>query len=410
MNRIQSVVLLLAVLAGMALSSCQKEVSFENGNGGPLGPAAWEFKEGASSFRGPVDTAYYSSTAGGTSLTLEGVSSDQQGDFYLEITGASIITGTYATPAVVFEYFSNGALLYSNDPQAAGKFTVTISKIDDKEVTGTFTGEVKDTAGNIKMITDGKFTAPLVPAPLASTCKLSNLASYELSNGDKIGAITSEFNAQNQVIKTQVIDSSSGGAVENEFNITYASSQINVGPNQYFKLDGGGRITEFHGRSDPSTDTSLEVVISYSYDANGYMSKASLALAAFPALAVVTYTYEWSGGNLAKVTIDYINNQKAVIVYEYDLTKEAKGFLAFHTNPEITLFQNVVNFGKNSANLPVKSTWTDYDMSNTVTGTYVAEFKNYVLDANSYVSSFDITGGQSVYGSDVKHVLAYKCF
>lgn len=505
MNRIQRIGLLLAVLAGMVLSSCKKEKSLENGNGGPLGPEAWEFKEGAS-FKGPIDTAYYSTLGGVTSLILEGVSTDLKDDFYLEILGGSITAGTYATPTVVFEYYSNGALLYHNDPAELNKFSVTITEIDGSGVSGTFSGEVKDSAGNVKNITDGKFTGkfitvpppppgtgqlmlwaqqgclgipmvvdingqkdtitafqPSAPscgttgtafftlpagdytwkavcagttdtvsgnvtvtagsctakeinmnaAPNPTTCKLSNLASYALGNGAKISAITSYFNAQNQVTKTQLLDSSSqtSGILEHEFNFTYAASRIDVDANQYFGLEPGGRINQFHGYADPTTDTSLEVIISYTYDAGGYLSGASLALTLAPSIPVFTYVYQWTGGNLTKVTINIISGEKSVIDYQYDPAKQAKGFLSFHTNPEILLFQNVINFGKNSANVPTKSTWTDYDAQGAVVGTpVVSNFTNYVYDTNSYIKSFDITGDGSVYGSEIRHVLSYKCF
>jgi hypothetical protein len=417
MNRMQRIGLLLAILAGMVLSSCKKEKSLENGNGSPLGPEAWEFKEGASSFKGPIDTAYYSTLGGVTALTLEGVSTDQKDDFYLQILGASITAGTYSTPTVVFEYYSNGTLLYQNDPAALNKFSVIITQIDSSGVSGTFSGEVKDTAGNVKNITDGKFTGKFntaPPPPNPTACKLSNLASYELGNGAKISAITSFFNAQNQVTKTQLLDSSSqtSGILEHEFNFTYAASRIDVDAKQYFTLEpGGGRINQFHGYADPTSDTSLEVIINYTYDAGGYLSGATLALPIAPSFPVFTYVYQWTGGNLTKVTINIVGGEKSVIDYEYDPAKQAKGFLSFHTNPEIILFQNVINFGKNSTNVPTKSTWTDYDDKDVVIGTpTVSNFTNYIYDANGYIKSFDITGAGSLYGSEIRHVLSYKCF
>lgn len=504
MKRIQNYVLLLAVMAGVIISSCQKEKSLETG-GVPLGAAAWEFKEGSAEFKGPMDTAYYSTIGGVSALVLEGISTNFQDDFYLEVYGATITTGTYATPAVYFEYISGGNAVYSNDPLAVNKFSVTISKIDSEGVTGTFSGEVVDATGNVKTIS-GKFTgkfattpppppgtgqlmlwakqgcgnnlltfvngqkdtitsfqaaAPscgtagtalftLAPGnytwkavcegatdtvsgsvtitdgsctarevvlngtPPPSTCILSNLASYDLG-GAKISAITSTFNAQNQVIKTQLIDSSSqtSGTIDNEFNINRVTSRVNVDANQYFVLDNNGRVREFHGYVDPSDNTSFEVIITYTYDQSGYMKEAFLGLAAAPAGTppALVYTYTWGGGNLTKVTMTYFSGEKSVIDYQYDATKSAKGFLSFHANTELTLFQNAVNFGLNSTNIPTKSTWQDFLANGNPDGTaYVSDFKNYVYDTNGYVKSFEITGDGSVYGADIKHVLSYKCF
>ena len=505
MKRIQNYVVLLAILAGV-LAACQKEVSFETGTGA-TGPAGWEFKEAGVQFKGPLDTAYYSSNGGITVLTLEGTSTDGKDAFYMEIFGTSITAGTYSTPVVFFEYSSNGTILYTNDPLAVNKFSVTITRIDDVSVTGTFTGEVKDSSGNIKTITDGKFTGKFIdvpppppgsgqvmfwakqgcsgtslvvdvngqldtittfqtstpscgtpgtafftlPAgtyswkaycagatdtvrstttvtagtcigeeviigtvPNPTTCKISNIASYDLATAQSLGAIASIFNAQNQVTKTQLTDSTSGtGVVESEFNLTYTASQINIDATQYFTLEpGGGRISQFHGYVNPADDSSGSVIISYTYDASGYMSKATIALKDFPTIPVFEYTYQWTGGNLAKIIMKLlVTGERSEIVYQYDLTKQAKGFLFFVPNSEIIFFQNALNYGKNSANVPTKSTWTDYKADGTVEGApYVSDFKNYVYDANNYVKSFEITGDGSVYGTDIKHVLSYKCF
>lgn len=505
MKRIQNYLLLLAVLAGVIIPSCQKEKSLEDGNGIPLGPAEWAFKEGDTEFKGPMDTAFFSTIGGVSALVLEGTSTNFQDDFYLEVYGTSITAGTYATPAVYFEYISGGTAVYSNDPIAVNKFSVTISKIDSAGVTGSFSGEVVDAAGNIKTISNGKFTGkfatqappppsgtgqlmlwaqqgcsnrllvnvngqqdtisvfhPSAPAcgadgtatyvlapgsytwkavcegatdtvsgsvtvtdgncttqevvlngnPTPNTCILSNLASYAL-NGAKLSAITSTFNAQNQVVKTQLIDSSSqtGGTVESEFTINHVTSRINVDVNQYFVLDANGRVREFHGYVDPSDNTSFEVVITYTYDPGGYMKEAFLALASDPGNPVLVYTYTWGGGNLTKVTMIFVTGEKTVIDYQYDATKPAKGFLAFHSNTELTIFQNVVNFGLNSAHVPIKSTWADFLANGNPDGTpYVSDFRNYVYDNNGYIKSFEITGDGSVYGADIKHVLSYRCF
>ncbi|MDF2187286.1 DUF4595 domain-containing protein [Paraflavitalea sp. CAU 1676] len=416
MKRIHCIGLLMALMVGIFMPACKKELSYEGGYVAPIGTEAWEFKQGSAAYLGPIDTAYYLNTGSVNSLVLEGTSTDKTGNFYLEIIGANIITGNYATPSVVFGYYNNGTLIYSNDPLAANKFSVTITSIDTAGVSGTFTGEVLDTTGAVVTVTDGKFAAKFTsttPGPVPTGCRISNVASYELTNGDKIGAITSYFNSQEQVIKTEVIDSTAqtSGTVTNTFNITYSPTQIKVDTDQYFTLDGSGRISSFHGYFDPSDNSSPALVIDYTYDANGYMVKAEAGLQAFPALKIAKSEYTWTNGNLTQVKItDNIVGNATTVTYEYDLTEEGNVFLAFHPNPEILMFQNAINYGKNSVNVPVKSTRTDTDSGGTPTGpSTTAEFINYEFDANHNVTSFEATGQESVYGVDVKHVLTYRC-
>ncbi len=417
MNRIYSIGLIVLVLAVIALPACKKEKSFESGEA-PTGDLAWEFKQDVHAFKGPLDTAFYQNNGSVNSLVMEGFSNDQTGSFHLEIIGANIIAGIYATPSVIFEYFSNGDLLYSNDPAAAGKFTVTITSIDSAHVLGIFSGEVIDSAGALVNIIDGKFSAAIratdvAPPTNPSACLISNLASYDLLNGDKIGTITTTFNDQNQVTKTEVIDSSSqtGGVITNTFNLVYSATQIKVDATQFFTLDANGRISSYTGYFNPLDAASPELVIKYTYDGNGYLSKAEAALKAIPFVTIAESSYTWTAGNLTQVEVTgALLPSGTRVTYEYDVSKTAKEFVAFHPNPEILLFQNAINYGKTNANIPVKSTRQDLDSGGNPTGTpAVAEFKNYVFDANGYITSFESSGGESAYGENVKNVLSYKC-
>ena len=139
--------------------SCQKEVSFEFGKGSS-GPAEWEFKEAGKLFKGTMDIA--SIVPGAVKkLQLTGISVD--GDtLTIEVLGSNIIKGVYKTPTVLFSYTKKGTgkRLYANDFAATDKFLLTITSIDtNAAVSGTFNGEVQDTANAIKIITAGKFTA-----------------------------------------------------------------------------------------------------------------------------------------------------------------------------------------------------------------------------------------------------------
>lgn len=159
MKLLQKLFVFLAVLA-VAATSCQKEVSDETGNGS-VGTGQWEFKEGTSGFKGPVDTAYITEQSGIKTLFVEGVSEDKKDEFFLQVFGTSLTTGNYTGAVVYFEYFAGSSKAYSSDPTTT-TFTVIITAIDSAAVTGTFSGEVKDATGAVKTIKEGKFTGKFI--------------------------------------------------------------------------------------------------------------------------------------------------------------------------------------------------------------------------------------------------------
>ncbi len=247
------------------------------------------------------------------------------------------------------------------------------------------------------------------PPPTGNQCRIRDIAYYDRVSGAAEGAITSFFSASNQVNRIQLYDSVSG-SVNNNFNITYPSGRVQVDANQYFTLDPSQRVKEWHGRIDPTDNASQSVVIIYQYDALGYLIKSSIALAAAPTVTLLEVTNTWTNGNLTKVVIaELATGQRTEIDYQYDLSKQPRNFLVFFPNAEIIFFQSAINYGKNSTNVPIKSTIKDYDASNNVLNTDISNFVNYVIDSNGYIRSFEITGDGSVYDTDVKYVISYKC-
>jgi len=245
--------------------------------------------------------------------------------------------------------------------------------------------------------------------PTGNQCRIRDIAYYDRVTGTAEGAITSFFNTSNQVNRVQLYDSVAG-TVDNNFNISYPPARVQVDPNQYFTLDPSQRVKEWHGKIDPTDNASQSVVVTYQYDALGYMTKALIALAAAPSVTVLDVTYQWTSGNLTKVVIsEMATGARTEIEYQYDLSKQARNFLAFLPNSEIIIFQSAINYGKNSTNVPIKSIIKDYDASNTLLNTDTSDFINYIIDANGYIKSFEITGDDSVYGSDTKYVISYKC-
>lgn len=393
------------------LFACQKELSLENGE--LVTGSQWSFKEGASTFKGLVDTAYITDVSGAQALSIEGATGDGQGSLVIQIFSTSALKpGVYKTPAAFLDYSVAGSSEYLNDITAIDKFTVTIVTLDSVSVSGTFSGEVLDKTNATKTITEGKFSARLKntstpPPPLLGICKISNIGYFDLTTGDGYASLTSTFDAQNQVTKVQLIDSSNGNLYA-DFNLTYATNRVNISSDQYFLLDGNGRISEYHGYIDADT-SGLRCIAKYTYDGNGYMNKVTYAAETAPTFVLITGTFTWTGGNLTKSVVETAGaTEKIEFNYTYDASKTVKGFLSFLPMNEVIYNQSAINYGKNSTNVPTKSTYA-YTKAG-VTTTETSDYTAYVLDANNYVKSFTITGNGSIYFPDTKYDLTYRCY
>jgi len=151
----------LLVLTGAVLVffSCQKEYSVENGQGTNNGTAQWSFKDSLSAtYKGPVDTAFIDGVGNLKILTVEGHSDDGRDLITLQVFATEIKTGSFSTPSSAFDYSRNGQTVYKTENGSIGDFTIVITAIDSFNVTGTFSGKVKDAGGATRTLKDGKFT------------------------------------------------------------------------------------------------------------------------------------------------------------------------------------------------------------------------------------------------------------
>jgi hypothetical protein len=405
--------LILFASLAVIFFSCQKELSNENGNPGN-GSAQWEFTEATSTFKGSIDTAYMEPSGGFQSLVFEGTSGDGKGEIFMQVFGSSLTATSFKNPNVFFEYVENGVTLYSNVPTNIDAFTVVITSINATSVTGTFSGEVENAAGEPKSITNGKFSAVLKTPdtpPQQGICKLNNVGYFDLPTGIGYASLTSTFNGSNKVSRVQFIDSSTLKS-QSDFSLNYTATRVNLDAEQYFDLDATGRIKTFTGYFDAVKDsTAQKVIINYKFDASGYMTKAQYSLPSAPTVVLFEVDFTWTNGNLTKTVSTPVGSlQKIQYEYVYDASKTAKENICLFPNFEVFYLQSAINYGKNSTNVPTKSTLSIYNSSGVVEQTDVATFTNYAIDAKNYVKSFDVKGEGTFLYSDTKYVLSYKCY
>lgn len=267
-----------------------------------------------------------------------------------------------------------------------------------------------DTARGTVVVTGGVCTtAEVVFGAPSTNCLISNIAYYDRASGIAQGSLTSFFTASNQVNNILFVDSIANKNLL-RFTPSRSGNRLNIDAQQYFNLDASGRITDFHGFVD-ATDTSLpRVLVTYTFDPSGYLSKAAYALEALPTTNILNINYTWTGGNLTKAVVQQVGStEKFEYDYQYDLSKTAKNFICFFPSTELFWVQSAINFGKNSVNALTSSTIKIYDAIGNVL-TESANYSNYIIDANNYVKSFSIVGDGSVLPGDTRYVLSYKCF
>lgn len=149
------------VLSALALYSCQKEYSVENGNL-KLPTGSWEFKNGGAQYIGDMDTVYIAPNGATKELHLIGTSADGTQAFHLHLFADTFKVGTYKASAFQssFNYTSGTASLF-NANQLVGEFIVNVTSFGNNVISGNFSGSALDSSTKVVQLTEGKFTSTI---------------------------------------------------------------------------------------------------------------------------------------------------------------------------------------------------------------------------------------------------------
>lgn len=254
--------------------------------------------------------------------------------------------------------------------------------------------------------------------PARNSCLLAKIVQADPASGKAQLAFVSGFNSNNQVVTHDVIDSTSNSIINN-FSLSYPTGRIQIDAVQYFVVNSDGRISEFHGYEYPDDNTSERFTVRYTYNANGQMVLRTEAYDTLPGVVQYQMKFTYSGGNVTKEEYEGKVGSAFVkiadINFTYDESKTVKSFLYLPgIAPEISLFQTAVNAGVNNANPVTRIVTATYNpATSTVVNTFTTNFTNYVINANNYVQSFDVTGNDYVAGgisAGSRYRLYYNCF
>jgi len=273
-------------------------------------------------------------------------------------------------------------------------------------------GSQDSTSGQITVVGNQCVKQEVLFGVAATTdCHISDNALYEFITNTPI--YTTRITYTNKVVTNIKLIDSLNLIVDNDFNITYPSGKVQINSDQYFLVDGSGKVTEFHGLDDPAFDTTKRVIMRYTYDGSGYMTQYTKEYVDTPGQIKLKGVLTWSNGNLTKIAENNPSNPAAVkteTTFDY-YTNIVKNFISELPLAEITYFQTAVNSGKNSLNAAKTETYKEIDpTSGTTLRTSITNYDLYTIDpgANPYVRSFRASpvGGSFTF----KVVLSYNCF
>lgn len=249
-------------------------------------------------------------------------------------------------------------------------------------------------------------------------CKIEKIWETSLVDGKAEFSYISTYTAA--LVSNVTVWDSAGSDFGGVFPITRPTgTKVQVDANQYFNLDATGKITEFHGFDDITSDTTAKVTIKYTFNAAGQMTKRAYQSDSMPGFDFLVTEYTYTGSNLTRALIKIDTGtgklNLADITYTYDLTKTIKNHPTLHPfATELFFFQTAVNVGTTSVNPLTQVVSKIYDITKgTLGGTFTGTFTNYVIDANNYVTSFNVGGDGYDIGllyTGYKYNVKHKCF
>lgn len=160
----------IAFVGTLIISSCSKEYSLENGNGGKTASGTWEFNDSLKGYQGNMDTAYILGSGTNKELHLSGSSLTGNQNFNLILYSDTFKVGSYKASSFnsSFDFSAGGTSIYKAG-QIYGEFIVNITSFSNNLIIGTFSGTVRDSANKTTTLKLGKFKSILAGASSAPT-------------------------------------------------------------------------------------------------------------------------------------------------------------------------------------------------------------------------------------------------
>ena len=229
---------------------------------------------------------------------------------------------------------------------------------------------------------------------LGNNCKLSQILNVDTNTNTGWEAHNIFFNSSGLPVRSEVYDSI-GLAPYADDIYTYKGDTVFVnGNSSYFIKNSSGRMVLFRGPEDPTDPLSEDIDITYTYNAAGYLTKASYAYTALPASPLLQSTYSYTGNNLTKARTEVLVPSPELVI-DADLSYSSQTVRDFiYTFPDAFYYVNhlpALNFGNKSANALSKVT-TRYYNAGIAVDSAVTNYSKFKLSNDGYVLQFYADG------------------
>lgn len=266
-------------LIGLGLT-CKKEHSRE---GSSLPERSWEFSESEQLFGGPVDSAFIESAGDGESLTIFGSSDDSKdGKLYLRIVAEEISTGIFHGADVQVRYQTESELF---DTGELSGIRITVIKIEGEIISGIFSGTLKDSQGETRTISEGKFHCSFIRKASSKRtltvwtkqmCGGNNLLQIRIKDSSQF--ITTALNSQpscsgfgsvsfSLVAGNYSVEVICGDTLKYDIAVNDECTYLEVGPNNDYLPLGTGSSWEY--ADVKNENTTLVFTAIGDFDLNG---------------------------------------------------------------------------------------------------------------------------------------------
>ena len=146
-------------IISFAISSCQKEISFQNSAGYTGFISSWSFAHSGTKYKGCIGSAYYEMINGVKALSIKG--SDTRGNnvsILIPAPDGKLSKGNYTAAQGAALAIDSNSHTYISDTSASS-FLFTVTDISDTSIQATFTASLKDISNSTYTITSGNIAA-----------------------------------------------------------------------------------------------------------------------------------------------------------------------------------------------------------------------------------------------------------